>query len=143
LEWFPRTDPVVIMLVTDGSRCLLAHEHRYGDKMFSALAGFIEPGEDIEHAVRREVFEETGVKVGEVKFHSSQPWPFPHSLMLGCIGQAETTDLVIDTTEIAEALWFTRQDARLMLERRHPDGLTVPGKQAIANTLIASFVDAA
>jgi NAD+ diphosphatase len=143
LEWFPRTDPVVIMLVTDGSRCLLAHEHRYGDKMFSALAGFIEPGEDIEHAVRREVFEETGVKVGEVKFHSSQPWPFPHSLMLGCIGQAETTELVIDTVEIAEARWFTRQDARLMLERRHPDGLTVPGKQAIANTLIASFVDAA
>jgi len=143
LEWFPRTDPVVIMLVTDGSRCLLAHEHRYGDKMFSALAGFIEPGEDIEHAVRREVFEETGVKVGEVKFHSSQPWPFPHSLMLGCIGQAETTELVIDTVEIAEARWFTRQDARLMLERRHPDGLTVPGKQAIANALIASFVDAA
>ena len=143
LEWFPRTDPVVIMLVTDGSRCLLAHEHRYGDKMFSALAGFIEPGEDIEHAVRREVFEETGVKVGEVKFHSSQPWPFPHSLMLGCIGQAETTELVIDTVEIAEARWFTRSDARLMLERRHPDGLTVPGKQAIANTLIASFVDAA
>ena len=135
LEWFPRTDPVVIMLITDGSRCLLAHEHRYGDKMFSTLAGFIEPGEDIEHAVRREVFEETGVKVGEVQFHSSQPWPFPHSLMLGCVGQAETTDLVIDTNEIAEARWFTRSDARLMLERRHPDGLTVPGKQAIANAL--------
>ena len=124
-------------------RCLLAHEHRYGDKMFSALAGFIEPGEDIEHAVRREVFEETGVKVGEVEFHSSQPWPFPHSLMLGCVGQAETTELVIDTNEIAEARWFTRPDARLMLERRHPDGLTVPGKQAIANALITSFVDAA
>ena len=93
--------------------------------------------------MRREVFEETGVKVGEVKFHSSQPWPFPHSLMLGCVGQAETTDLVIDTSEIAEARWFTRPDARLMLERRHPDGLTVPGKQAIANALITSFVDAA
>jgi NAD+ diphosphatase len=143
LEWFPRTDPVVIMLITDGSRCLLAHEHRYGEKMFSALAGFIEPGEDIEHAVRREVMEETGVKVGVVKFHSSQPWPFPLSLMLGCIGQALSTELVIDTVEIAEARWFTREDARLMLERRHPDGLTVPGKQAIANTLIASFVDSA
>jgi NAD+ diphosphatase len=143
LEWFPRTDPVVIMLITDGDRCLLAHEHRFADKMYSTLAGFIEPGEDIEHAVRREVMEETGVRVGEVKFHSSQPWPFPHSLMLGCIGRAETTELAIDPNEIAEARWFTRSDARLMLERRHPDGLTVPGKQAIANALIASFVEGA
>ena len=108
LEWFPRTDPVVIMLITDGERCLLAHEHRYGDKMYSTLAGFIEPGEDIEHAVRREVLEETNIKVGEVKYHSSQPWPFPHSLMLGCIGQAETTDITIDSGEIAEARWFSR-----------------------------------
>ena len=143
LEWFPRTDPVVIMLITDGDRCLLAHEHRYGDKMYSALAGFIEPGEDIEHAVRREVLEETNIKVGEVKYHSSQPWPFPHSLMLGCIGRAETTEITIDSGEIAEARWFTRADARLMLERRHPEGLNVPGKQAIANALITSFVDAA
>jgi NAD+ diphosphatase len=141
LEWFPRTDPVVIMLITDGDRCLLAHEHRFADKMYSTLAGFIEPGEDIEHAVRREVREEAGIKVGEVRFHSSQPWPFPHSLMLGCIGRAETTELTIDTAEIAEARWFTRQDARAMLERRHPDGLTVPGKQAIANALITSFVE--
>jgi NAD+ diphosphatase len=109
--------------------------------MYSTLAGFIEPGEDIQHAVRREVMEETGVKVGDVKFHSSQPWPFPHSLMLGCFGKAETTDLVIDTAEIAEARWFTRSDARLMLEHRHPDGLSVPGKQAIANALVTSFVD--
>jgi NAD+ diphosphatase len=142
-EWFPRTDPVVIMLITDGEHCLLAHEHRYGDKMYSALAGFIEPGEDIEHAVRREVLEETNIRVGEVKYHSSQPWPFPHSLMLGCIGRAETTEITIDSGEIAEARWFTREDARLMLERRHPEGLHVPGKQAIANALIASFVDAA
>ena len=141
LEWFPRTDPVVIMLITDGSRCLLAHEHRYGDKMFSALAGFIEPGEDIEHAVRREVLEETNVRVGAVTYHSSQPWPFPHSLMLGCTGKAETTDITIDNGEIAEARWFSREDAALMLQRRHPDGLTVPGKHAIANALITSFVD--
>src|SRR6476619_1711299 len=139
LEWFPRTDPVVIMLVTDGERCLLAHEHRYGDKMYSALAGFIEPGEDIAHAVRREVLEETNIRVGAVKYHSSQPWPFPHSLMLGCMGKAETTEITIDHGEIAEARWFSREDARLMLERRHPDGLTVPGKHAIANVLIASF----
>ena len=142
LEWFPRTDPVVIMLVTTGDRCLLGHEHRYADKMYSALAGFIEPGEDIEHAVRREVLEETNIRVGEVKYHSSQPWPFPHSLMLGCIGRAETTDITIDSGELAQARWFTRQEVRQMLERTHPDGLTVPGKHAIANALIRNFVDA-
>lgn len=141
LDWFPRTDPVVIMLVTDGQRCLLAHEHRYGDKMFSALAGFVEPGEDIEHAVRREVLEETSIRVGEVTYHSSQPWPFPHSLMLGCFGRAETTDITIDSNEIAEARWFTRAEALAMLERRHPEGLHVPGKHAIANTLITTFVE--
>jgi NAD+ diphosphatase len=141
-EWFPRTDPVVIMLITDGERCLLAHEHRFTDKMYSTLAGFIEPGEDIEHAVRREVLEETNVRVGDVKYHSSQPWPFPHSLMLGCIGRAETTDITIDSGEIADARWFTRNEARLMLERRHPEGLHVPGGQAIANALVTSFVEA-
>jgi NAD+ diphosphatase len=142
-EWFPRTDPVVIMLITDGERCLLAHELRFTDKMYSTLAGFIEPGEDIEHAVRREVLEETNIRVGEVKYHSSQPWPFPHSLMLGCIGRAETTEITIDSGEIAEARWFTRKDAQLMLERRHPEGWHVPGRQAIANALITSFVEAA
>lgn len=141
LEWFPRTDPVVIMLVTDGSRCLLAHEHRFGNKMYSTLAGFVEPGEDIEHAVRREVMEEAGIRVGEVRYHSSQPWPFPHSLMLGCIAQAETTDIVMDTVELADARWFTREEARAMLERRHPEGLTVPGKQAIANALLTHFIE--
>lgn len=141
LEWFPRTDPVVIMLITDGTRCLLAHEHRYGNKMYSTLAGFIEPGEDIEHAVRREVLEEAGITVGEVSYHSSQPWPFPHSLMLGCIGRAETTEITLDTAELADARWFTKDEARAMLERRHPEGLTVPGKQAIANALITHFLD--
>jgi NAD+ diphosphatase len=141
-EWFPRTDPVVIMLVTDRDRCLLAHEHRYGEKMYSALAGYIEPGEDIEHAVRREVREETDIKVGEVSYHSSQPWPFPHTLMIGCFGQAESVDITVDSSELADARWFTREDARLMLERRHPDGFHVPGKQAIANALIERFVAA-
>ncbi len=141
-EWFPRVDPVVIMLITDGQRCLLAHEHRYGDKMYSALAGFIEPGEDIAHAVRREVLEETGIQVGDVTYYTSQPWPFPHSLMLGCVGKAETTDLTIDTTELADARWFSRAEARQMLDRTHPQGLHVPGKQAIANVMITNFVDA-
>ena len=79
--------------------------------------------------------------MGAVTYHSSQPWPFPHSLMLGCTGKAETTDITIDNGEIAEARWFSREDAVLMLQRRHPDGLTVPGKHAIANALITSFVD--
>jgi len=141
LDWFPRTDPVVIMLITDGERCILAHEHRYVDKMYSTLAGFLEPGEDIEHAVRREVLEETSIHVGRVVYHSSQPWPFPHSLMLGCVGYAETTEIHIDKNELKDARWFSREEARTMLERRHPDGLTAPASHAIANALITSFVE--
>ncbi len=140
-EWFPRTDPVVIMLVTDGERCILAHEHRYVAKMYSTLAGFIEHGEDIEHAVRREVGEETGIRVGRVEYHASQPWPFPHSLMIGCIAHAETTNLEVDTAELADARWFSREEVRAMLENRHPDGLTAPGRHAIANILLRHFVD--
>ena len=139
-DWFPRTDPVVIMLVTDGLRCLLAHEHRYAEGMYSTLAGFIEHGEDIEHAVRREVMEETGITVGEVRYHSSQPWPFPHSLMLGCIAVAKTTELNIDPDEIEEARWFDRNEALAMLDGRHPEGLTAPGPHAIAHILIRAFV---
>lgn len=140
-DWFPRTDPVVIMLVTDGERCLLAHEHRYAENMYSTLAGFIEHGEDIEHAVRREVMEETGIKVGEVRYHSSQPWPFPHSLMLGCFAIAKTSELDIDPVEIAEARWFSRSEALAMLDGRHPEGLAAPGPHAIAHILIRAFVD--
>ena len=142
-EHFPRTDPVVIMLIVDreGDRCLLGHEARFMEKMYSTLAGFIEPGEDIEHAVRRETKEEAGINVGEVRFHSTQPWPFPHSLMIGCIGFAETTEIDIDPEEIQEARWFKRGDVKLMLEGRHPDGLWVPGQQAIARSLITSFVE--
>ena len=137
LDWFPRIDPVVIMLITDGERCILAHEHRYVEKMYSTLAGFLEPGEDIEHAVRREVFEETAIKVGRVVYHSSQPWPFPHSLMLGCIGYAENTDIQVDLNELAEARWFGRDEARSMLDGTHPQGLTAPRPHAIAHALVA------
>jgi NAD+ diphosphatase len=142
-EQFPRTDPVVIMLIVDrkGDRCLLGHEARFMDKMYSALAGFIEPGEDIEHAVRRETQEETGIEVGDVRFHSTQPWPFPHSLMIGCIGIAKTTEVNIDPNELQEARWFPRAEVKLMLEGQHPDGLWVPGKQAIARALITAFVE--
>ncbi len=145
LEHFPRTDPVVIMLVVDKktNRCLLGHEARFGKepRMYSTLAGFIEAGEDIAHAVQREVFEEAGVRVGEVKYHSTQPWAFPHSLMIGCVGYAETTDIVIDPKEIEEARWFPRDEVRLMLNRTHPQNWWVPGQQAIACALITSFVD--
>ena len=141
LDWFPRTDPVVIMLVTDGERCILAHEHRYQNNMYSTLAGFLEPGEDIEHAVRREVLEETNIKVGRVTYHSSQPWPFPHSLMMGCIAFAESTEITIDPNEIKAARWFSRDEALAMLEKRHPEGLTAPAKHAIAHELVRSFVE--
>ncbi len=144
LEHYPRTDPVVIMLVVDkeGGRCLLGHEARFGKepKMYSTLAGFIEPGEDIAHAVQREVHEEAGITVGEVKFHSTQPWPFPHSLMIGCIGYATSTTITINPDEIEEARWFSREEAASMMAGKHPQNWWVPGKQAIARSLIASFV---
>lgn len=142
-EHFPRTDPVVIMLVIDraGDRVLLGHEARFMEKMWSTLAGFLEPGEDIAHAVRREVYEEAGIKVGEVRFHSAQPWPFPYSLMLGCHGFAETTEITIDPQEILDARWFSRDEIGQMLERTHPEGLWVPGQQAIARSLIKAFAD--
>jgi NAD+ diphosphatase len=144
LEHFPRTDPVVIMLIVDkgGGRCLLGHEGRFAKepRMYSTLAGFIEPGEDIAHAVQREVQEEAGINVGEVKFHSTQPWPFPHSLMIGCIGYATTTDIIINPDEIEEARWFSREETAQMLAGKHPQKWWVPGKQAIACALITSFV---
>ncbi len=140
---FPRTDPVVIMLIEhpDRNSCLLGRSGRFAANMFSTLAGFIEPGEDIEDAVRRETMEEAGVEVADVRFHSAQPWPFPHSLMIGCIGQATTTELLIDTEELEDARWFTRAEARQILAGTHPDGVTGPGRQAIARVLITSFVE--
>jgi NAD+ diphosphatase len=145
LEHFPRTDPVVIMLVVDkkGGRCLMGHEARFPKepRMYSTLAGFIEHGEDIDHAVQREVFEEAGIRIGEVKYHSTQPWPFPYSLMIGCIGYAETTEINIDPNEIEEARWFSRDEVKLMLAGQHPQKWWVPGKQAIAWALITSFAN--
>jgi NAD+ diphosphatase len=142
-EHFPRTDPVVIMLIIDpsGDRVLLGHEARFMENMWSTLAGFLEPGEDIAHAVRREVWEEAGIRVGDVRFHSAQPWPFPYSLMLGCHGYAETTEINIDPNEILAARWFSREEIGQMLERTHPEGLWVPGQQAIARALIKAFAD--
>jgi NAD+ diphosphatase len=140
MEFFPRIDPVAIMLITDGERCVLGREAHFPEGMWSALAGYVEPGEDLEHAVRRETLEEVGLEVGEVTFHSTQPWPFPHSLMIGCIGMTAPDPLKIDTNEVADARWFGREDVRQMLAGTHRDGLWLPGPQAIARTLIRTWV---
>ncbi len=142
-EVFPRMDPVVIMLVRDpsGERCLLGREHRFPEGFYSALAGYLEPGEAIEDAVRREVQEETGVRVGTVTYRASQPWPFPHTLMIGCEAEAETDAITIEESELADARWVSREEARAMLEGRHPEGLTVPGPYAIAHVLIRTFAE--
>jgi len=133
---FPRTDPVAIMIVRHGGSLLLGRQPTFQPGMYSALAGFIEPGETIEDAARREIFEESGIRVGEVRYLSSQPWPFPSSLMIGLIGEALTTDIVIDRDELEDARWFDRAEVTAMLEHRHPQGLGLPLPFAIAHHLV-------
>jgi NAD+ diphosphatase len=140
-EHFPRTDPVVIMLVISGDRAVLGRSPRFAPTMWSCLAGFAEPGESIEDAVRREVFEEAGVACGRVKYFASQPWPFPSSLMIGCHAQALSETLAVDREELEDARWFLRDEMASMLERSHPQGLTTPPPVAIAHHLIRSFVE--
>lgn len=138
---FPRIDPVVIMLVTDGERAVLAHEPRFPEGMLSTIAGYIEPGEDIAHAVARETHEELGLMVSDVRYLAAQPWPFPHSLMIGCIAAAAPAPLVIDRGEIAEARWFDRDEVRRIVGQSHPEGFWVPGPMAIAHWLIRAWLD--
>ena len=109
-ELFPRTDPAVIVLVTHGDRCLLGRQPSWPAERYSTIAGFVEPGESLEDAVRREVYEETNIRVSSVRYHSSQPWPFPSSLMLGFIAEASTTDIRLNDGELEDARWFTRQE---------------------------------
>ena len=138
-EHFPRTDPVAIAVVVRGERCLLGRSPGWPGRMFSALAGFVEAGESIEDAVRREVFEEAGVRVGRVRYLLSQPWPFPSSLMIGCIAHAESEEIRIDPGEIEEARWFSRDALRAALDGRRSDP-SVPPPFAIAHHLIRSWV---
>jgi len=138
-QHFPRTDPVVIMLATRGDKCLLGRQPRFVPNVYSCLAGFVEPGETIEAAVRRETFEEAGVPVGAVRYVLSQPWPFPMSIMIGCVAEALADALTIDRDELEDARWFTRDEVRLMLERKHPDGLTCPPPIAIAHHLLRDW----
>jgi NAD+ diphosphatase len=138
---FPRTDPVAIMLAVDGDRCLLGRQARFGTGMWSCLAGFIEPGETIEDAVRRETFEEAGIVCGNVRYFASQPWPFPMSLMIGAHAQALSFDIEVDKTELEDARWFTRDDAAAMLTQTHAQGLSTPPPIAIAHHIIRAWVE--
>jgi len=132
---FPRTDPVVIMLITHGNDVLIGRSPGWPEGMYSLLAGFVEPGETLEAAVRREVYEESGVRVGEVSYLSSQPWPFPASLMFGCRGHATSRDITIDPNEIEDAQWISREDMARVFAGQHPTILPAR-KGAIAHFLL-------
>jgi NAD+ diphosphatase len=141
-EHFPRTDPVVIMLAIDAERCLLGRQSRFAKGMWSCLAGFVEPGEAIEDAVRRETLEEAGIVCGRVAYFASQPWPFPMSLMIGFHAQALTTELKVDHSELEDARWFARDEVAAMILRRHPDSLTATHPFAIAHHIIRAWLEA-
>lgn len=136
---FPRTDPVVIMLITRGNKVLMGRSPGWPEGMYSLLAGFIEPGETVEAAVRREVFEEAGIRVGQVTYLSSQPWPFPSSLMIGCAGEALDEQITIDPAEIEDAIWVSREDIALAFGGNHPK-LLPARKGAIAHFLLAAWL---
>jgi NAD+ diphosphatase len=140
-QHFPRTDPVVIMLPIAGERCVLGRSHRFQAGMWSCLAGFVEPGEAIEDAVRRETREEAGIICGRVAYFATQPWPFPTSLMIGCHAEALSQQIVIDRAELDDARWFDREEVANMLLRRHTGGLTTPPSVAIAYHIIRAWVE--
>jgi NAD+ diphosphatase len=139
-EHFPRTDPVAISLVVQADRCLLGRGPGWPASMYSALAGFVEAGETLEEAVRREVLEEAGVAVGAVRYVRSQPWPFPSSLMLGCVAEALTSEIRVDPAELDDARWFSRDALRAAIEGRSSD-VSVPPPFAIASHLIRAWVE--
>ena len=132
---FPRTDPAVIMLVTAGDECLLGRQAAWPDKVYSTLAGFVEPGESLEEAVAREVREEAGIRVEDVRYHSSQPWPFPGSLMLGFTAVATSRDIELQTDELEDARWFEREELRAAQDVR------LPSEISIARRLIEDWLE--
>jgi NAD+ diphosphatase len=139
-EHFPRTDPVVIMLVTHGDRCLLGRQKQFLPGTYSCLAGFVEAAETIEDAVRREILEESGIRCTDVNYYMTQPWPYPSSLMIGCTARATNEDIVVDRTELEDARWFDRAEATLMIKRQHPEGLAGPHPFAIAHHLLGRWL---
>ncbi|MGR3523583.1 MAG: NAD(+) diphosphatase [Paracoccus sp. (in: a-proteobacteria)] len=138
-QHFPRTDPVVIMLVLDGDRVLLGRQSLWPERMYSLLAGFVEPGETVEEAVRREVMEEAGITVGAVRYVTSQPWPFPASLMIGCVACAESRAIALDPTELEDAIWVPRNQIAEALEGRH-DRIAPARKGAVAQVILRAWV---
>jgi NAD+ diphosphatase len=138
-EDFPNPHPVVIMVVWRGDRCLLGRGRRWADERYSALAGFMDQGETIEEAVAREVFEEVGLEVDDVTYHSSQPWPFPSSLMIGCFAHVTGEAVNVDPVELAGARWFDRGEIRGALASPASVSFGLPGKIAIANRIISAW----
>jgi len=139
-QHFPRTDPVVIMLPVNGERCLLGRQAAWPKSVYSALAGFVEPGESIEEACARELFEEASVRAIRVRYHSTQPWPYPMSLMIGLIAEIGEEEAVADDVEIDEVRWFTREEAAALVRGDHPDA-RAPGALAIAHQLIRAWAE--
>ena len=140
-EHFPRTDPVVIMLATHNDHAFLGRQKRFPVGMYSALAGFIEPGESIEEAVARELHEEAGIIINNATYHSSQPWAFPNSLMIGCMAESASEKFKLDEIEIDEGRWFSRDELRKAINGDENSKFFVPPKMAIAHHLIKAFVD--
>jgi NAD+ diphosphatase len=139
-EHFPRVNPVVIMTVTRGERCLLGRQKGWPAGMYSALAGFVEVGETLEDAARREVFEEAGIRVGAVRYLESQPWPFPSSLMIGCTCEAESEEISVDLVELQDAKWFEREQVRKAIELPGSvDEFFVPPAMSIAHHLLRAW----
>lgn len=132
-EIFPRTDPAIIVLVADGDRCVLGRQADWPEGRYSTIAGFVEPGESLEDAVRREVYEETNIRVGAVRYHSSQPWPFPSALMLGFIAEATSDDINLNDGELEDARWFTRDQLKA-------GKVGLPFSISIARRLVDHFI---
>lgn len=141
MDHFPRTDPVVIMVVRHEGSILLGRQKSWKPGMYSALAGFVEPGETIEDAARREVFEEAGVRVGPVRYVSSQPWPFLSNLMIGLIGEAASSEIRLDHNELEDARWFSSAEARMMVDHTHPQELYAANPMAIAHDLVKAALE--